>query len=282
MSRIVQLARLNARVAGLALRGRWLGPKEVGAGYDRVAPTYEEAWQRHLRHTTDELLQRLPDPLSGRILDLGAGTGYAARYLAKANPASSVVAVDISEEMLDRARAQSPPNLSCVAADMLGFARREEAESAALIVSTWALGYSHAARLLRECGRVLVRGGKLAFIVNYSDTLAPVFRAYQRCMLEFPGRVRLAAFPRFPRDWRFLEGTLSRCGFEVEWHEDRQLNIQPPAGEVLAWLRQTGVLAGFDAMLDLSGAAGAFFESDLAANRDSLFHHFAMALARKR
>lgn len=60
-----------------------------------------------------------------------------------------------------------------------------------------------------------------------------------------------------------------------------QCLLTPPPGDLLPWLRQTGILAGFDAMLDLTGSSGAFFEAELAPHRDKLFHHFAMSVARK-
>ena len=218
----------------------------MAAGYDKAAPTYDTAWHRHLRPATDDLLQRLPRGLTGVILDLGSGTGYTARRLAQANPEASVVAVDISPAMLERARREAPANLRCVVSDMLDFVRSQPAASAALIVSTWALGYSRPARLIRECGRLLPGGARFAFIVNYADTLAPVFRSFQRCMLAFPGRVRLAAWPRFPKDWSFLEHELRQSGFAVEWHQEGSRKITAPEGELLPWLRQTGILAGFE------------------------------------
>jgi SAM-dependent methyltransferase len=281
MSRLVQLARLNTRVAALALQGRWLTPAAVAAGYDQVAPTYDTAWHRHLRPATDDLLQRLPRGLTGVILDLGSGTGYTARRLAQANPEATVVAVDISPAMLERARRQALANLRCVVSDMLDFVRRQAAASASLIVSTWALGYSHPARLFRECGRLLPGGSRFAFIVNYADTLAPVFRSFQRSMLAFPDRMRLAAWPRFPRDWDSLQHQLRRSRFAVEWHQEGSRKITAPDGPLLPWLRQTGILAGFEGMLDLSGPAAALFETGMAEGRDHIYHHFAMAIARK-
>jgi trans-aconitate methyltransferase len=281
MSRLVQLARLNTRVGALALRGRWLTPAVVAAGYDKVAPTYDTAWQRHLRPATDDLLQRLPRALTGVILDLGSGTGYAARRLAQSNPDATIVAVDVSPGMLRSAGLSGPANLRCVVSDMLEFARGQPSASAALIVSTWALGYSQPARLFRECGRLLPSGARLAFIVNYADTLAPVFEAFQRCMRAFPGHVRLAAWPRFPRDWDFLDRQLSRNRLAVEWHEDGFRKITAPEGKLLPWLRQTGVLAGFEQMFDLSGAAAELFETEAARGRDNICHHFAAAIARK-
>lgn len=59
------------------------------------------------------------------------------------------------------------------------------------------------------------------------------------------------------------------------------MRITPPPGDLLPWLRQTGILAGFDAMLDLRGEAGAFFEAELTPQRDQLAHHFAMTVAHK-
>lgn len=281
MSRLVQLARLNTRVAALALQGRWLTPAVVAAGYDKVAPTYDIAWHQHLRPATDDLLQRLPDGLTGVVLDLGSGTGYTARCLAQANPEATVVAVDISPAMLERAQREAPANLRCVVSDMLDFVRSQPTASAKLIVSTWALGYSRPARLVRECSRLLPGGARFAFIVNYADTLAPVFRSFQRCMLAFPDRMRLAAWPRFPKDWDSLENQLRQSGFAVEWHQEGARKITAPAGELLPWLRQTGILAGFEGMLDLSGPVAALFETDVAEGREDIYHHFAMAIARK-
>jgi SAM-dependent methyltransferase len=282
MSQLLQLARLNARVAGLALRGRWLGAGEIAAGYDGAAPTYNQVWQCHLRDATDDLLARLPCGLSGAILDLGSGTGYCARRLARTNPAAEVIAVDISKEMLARAGAGAPSNLRCVVCDMLKFVQAWDAGPPSLIASAWALGYSHPARLIGRCGDLLRKGGRLAFIVNYRDTLAPVFRAFRRCMLQFPGQVRLAAIQRFPKDWLFLERALERACFNVVWRQEGRKHIEPPQGLLLPWLRQTGILAGFDGMLDLSGNVAAYFEEQLAPERDAIFHHFALAVAQRK
>lgn len=281
MSSVLQLARLNLRVAKLALRGRWLGNREFAAGYDKVAATYDSAWQWHLRSVTDQFLDKLPYDLEGSILDLGSGTGYTANSLAQVNPLATVVAVDVSAAMLDVARKNGPKQVSFVVADMLEFLRQRPNSSATLIVSTWALGYSHPAKLFRECGRVLKSGSKLGFIVNYADTLTPIFRTFRRAIIRFPDLVQRAAWPRFPRDWHFLETQLNENGFIVEGHEDGQVNVDPPEGPLLPWLQKTGILAGFDSMLDLSGEVADFFESEMASHRSHITHHYAMAVARK-
>jgi SAM-dependent methyltransferase len=280
VSRVAQLLRLNARVGRLALQGRWLTEQDYGQGYDRVAPTYNSAWQHYLRPVTDNLLARFPSFAAGTIIDLGCGTGYAAAQLARQNPRTRVVGVDISAGMLELAREDAPGNLIFVHADMLNFTRKLADNSVQAIVSAWALGYSRPAWLFRECHRALA-GGVFGFVVNYYDTLAPVFRAFQKCMMQFPERVRLAAWPRFPRNWASLENSLRRTGFRIEWHVDGETKVAPPAGPLLPWLRQTGILAGFDAVLDLTGPVELMFENELQPARSGIVHHYAAVLASK-
>jgi SAM-dependent methyltransferase len=280
VNRLVQLTKLNARVAALALRGRWLRAAHVASGYDRAAPTYNDAWQRHLRPVTDQLLDRMP-LVKGAALDLGCGTGYASRRLGMMNPSAAIVGADISKEMLAVARRDAPANVRFVQADMLGYARRAETSSLEMVVSTWALGYSDYRKLFREVARAMGRGGTFGFIVNYADTLRPVFGAFGKCMVEFPERVRLAAWPRFPLDWDALRIELVRQNLKIIEHEDGNRKIQPPQTDTLAWLRQTGILSGFDQMLDLEGGAGERFGELVEGGKDDIHHHYALVVARK-
>ncbi len=282
-----QCLRLNCRVAQLALGHRWLGRAEVARSYDRLAPHYDTAWQRHLRPVTDTLLARLTELPTGRILDLGCGTGYATALLAARFPDASVTAVDLSAGMLAAARKRvRSTRVDFVHGDMLEQLAAQSASSAALVFSAWALGYSRPAQVVTEAARVLKPGGVLAFVVNYADTLAPVFRAFRRCMAEHVDHVRLAAWLRFPKDWPRLETTLRRQDFTLVWHEDGHQPIKPPAlalGARLPWLLRTGVLAGFDAMLPLAepGPVAEQFEHFLQLDPEPIQHHYAAAVARR-
>jgi trans-aconitate 2-methyltransferase len=250
----------------------------VAADYDRVAPTYNTAWQRHLEPITQQFLDRLPHPLTGTILDLGCGTGASTRCLAARNPAARVVGVDVSPGMLEKAREENP-GIDYRQADMLTFLRAFSDPRLRLVVSTWAIGYSRPVDLFTRCRQILPSGGVLAFIVNYADTLAPVFRAFSRCMLRFPERVRLAAWPRFPKDAPQLMAQLESRGFRLDVFESGEQPIPIPEGPVLPWLRQTGILAGFDSMLDLSGPAAELFENEFRADLRPLVHHYALVIA---
>ena len=69
----------------------------------------EAALERQLDHVTDELLAAAAPQMGERVLEVGCGTGGLALRLAEAvGPAGRVLAVDISEPLLGRARARAP------------------------------------------------------------------------------------------------------------------------------------------------------------------------------
>ena len=72
------------------------------AGYsslERFGPGWQQAMEHH------DLLALLPPIPGRRVLDLGSGAGQLAHHLATRD-AAEVVAVDLSERMLERARAE--------------------------------------------------------------------------------------------------------------------------------------------------------------------------------
>lgn len=82
-------------------------PKTVGQHFDEWAPTYDaqirEMVPRYEEvHETLVALLALKPPQ--RFLDLGAGTGYTLRRVLEAFPGARAVGLDVSGEMLDRAR----------------------------------------------------------------------------------------------------------------------------------------------------------------------------------
>ncbi len=72
------------------------------AGYSTLE-RFGAGWDRAMEHA--DLLALLPDVDGRRVLDLGCGAGQLARHLASRG-AAEVVGVDVSERMLELARAQ--------------------------------------------------------------------------------------------------------------------------------------------------------------------------------
>lgn len=77
---------------------RWFFNLTAGA-YDFL--THQDVWRRQVRQTLD----LVDDPsTSKRVLDLGCGPGLSSFVLAECLPDAQVIGVDISDEMITRAR----------------------------------------------------------------------------------------------------------------------------------------------------------------------------------
>lgn len=287
-NRFVGWLRLNQRVLGLAMANKWLSRAEYAKGYDRVAASYEESWLRHIAPVTDRWLSHLPETACGRILDLGCGSGHSTKHFAERYPEATLVAVDLSERMLEKCKEQlNGSGATFEQADMLAYLLSQPDNSAGMVVSAWAIGYSHPARVIEQAGRVLVQEGTFAFIVNYADTLAPVFDAFRCTMRAFPEKLQLALWPRFPSSLRELERSLESSSLAIDWCEEGRIPIKPvasPDGRILPWLLQTGVLAGFDAVMPLrtDEMLAERFEQELRQDPRPIEHHYVAVTARCR
>ena len=72
--------------------------------FDRLAPSWETMRGSDFLAPVEAALDRLPAPSPRRVLDVGTGTGAAARLAAARFPEAEVVGVDLAERMLDEAR----------------------------------------------------------------------------------------------------------------------------------------------------------------------------------
>ncbi len=284
--RYVDCARLNLRLLHLLLQGRWVRSSDVARSYDRLAPAYDAAWLVHLQRTTTRLLDELPEDVpAGTLLDLGCGTGFAAKRLAARYPGRRVVACDLSAGMVEEARSRGQgAGIEWQVADMLQLLRQQPAGSAAVVVAAWSVGYTEFRSVFRECRRVLCPGGMLAFVVNLADTLVPLRRAFRYCMQAHSSELRCLARLPFPRGVAATCSGLRRAGLHIGHVEEGFCDIEPPtdpSGRRLPWLLRTGTLAGFDAMLPLDrpGPVADTFEARLAADPDPIRHHYILATA---
>jgi SAM-dependent methyltransferase len=90
------------------LWGAFRGP--LRRQWNRIAPTWEWRFGREALAPLEAALSRVER--ADHALDLGTGTGKAARLVAERFPEATVVGVDLSPEMIDQARALLPPELA--------------------------------------------------------------------------------------------------------------------------------------------------------------------------
>jgi predicted TPR repeat methyltransferase len=163
----LRLMRLGA--AALAA----MRPTYVKALFDQYAPKFDAALLDHLGYRGPALLAAAVVQARAtagrpatfeRAIDLGCGTGLAARAFAPM--VDELIGFDLSPRMIERARLTGLYAELEVAEIVEGLAARQEA-SAGLVVAADVMVYVHdMTPLLREVARVLVAGGLFAFTVE--------------------------------------------------------------------------------------------------------------------
>lgn len=155
------------------------------AAFERAAATYDHAAVLQ-REVAERLLERL-DLIRlrpARIVDVGCGTGYCTRALARRYRDAAVVGIDIAQAMLRRARGGGPwwqrvlgrrTRYACGDAESLPVADA----AADMIISNLMLQWCDPARVFAEFRRVLRPGGVLMFTSFGPDTLTELRAAWR-------------------------------------------------------------------------------------------------------
>jgi ubiquinone/menaquinone biosynthesis C-methylase UbiE len=194
-------------------------PRDVAA-FEARASTYEQGWRGRLHHEIADRTVALALPIAADpqlALDVGCGTGYLLRLLAAAHPPGpQLLGVDPAPSMIEEARrATDDEHLRFVPAVAERLPFRDG--SFDLVVST--TSFDHWADQLaglRECARVLVPGGRLVLVDQFSLWLAPTLLAERR------GKARTRR-----RVTRLLEA----AGFSsLAWHDLYAMIIKAVTG----------------------------------------------------
>ena len=181
----------------------------------------------------------LPDLRDKRVLDLGCGFGWFARWAVEQG-AASVLGVDLSENMLERAKAETPDQrVRYVKADLETLDLPQE--SFDLAYSSLALHYvQDFGRLIGEVSRALVSGGNFVFSIEhpiYMASMKPGWLATERRRPDLAGRSlcnRRRAGHRLAGERR--AETAPDLGHDAEYADRRRLlhpargGMEPDAG----------------------------------------------------
>jgi SAM-dependent methyltransferase len=142
------------------------------ARYDGFADWYDEQLAAFSLEATDAI-RRFVGPGPGRCLDIGCGTGLHLPTLLELG--WSVVAVDISRDMLRRARGRAA-DVEFVEADVTSLPFADNTFDVALAAFTHT-DVDDLAGLVSEAARVVREGGKLALIGLHPCFVGPHARA---------------------------------------------------------------------------------------------------------
>jgi predicted TPR repeat methyltransferase len=159
------------RLGAVDLAG--MRPTYVRALFDQYAPRFDTALLDDLGYRGPALLLAAvmieraaagQPAIFGRVIDLGCGTGLAARAFSAV--ADEIIGIDLSPKMIERARLTGLYAELAVAEVVEGLRGRPDA-SADLILAADVMVYVHdIAPLLAEVARVLAPGGMFAFTLE--------------------------------------------------------------------------------------------------------------------
>jgi SAM-dependent methyltransferase len=149
--------------------------------FDDLAPQWDAMRSAGHTESLHAALEALPAP--GRVLDIGTGTGTAARAIAERWADADVMGVDVSEAMLTEARRLLP-------AELAGRVRYEHADASALPFPDGSfdlVSLSNMIPFFDEIERVLAPGGHVVFAWSVgADT--PIFVPSDRLRSELERR----------------------------------------------------------------------------------------------
>lgn len=166
---------------------------KIATDFGAATATYEMA-SRLQQRMGAFMIARLPPFEPGRaplrILDLGCGTGYFTRQLARRYPGAHVTAVDLSGGMIDHARRNSPEGIRWVVSDaeQLPFADGSFDVVFSNLMVQWC---EHPDRVFAECRRVLNREGVLQCSTLLEGSLRELAQAWAQAD---PGHRHVNAF----------------------------------------------------------------------------------------
>ena len=206
--------------------------------FSAAAPSYDQ-FAGIQRQVADDLLASMRLHGRGlRILEAGCGTGYLTRQLAVRFPDASIEAIDVSAEMVARAR-QSSPHMGGVdwrVSDLAHFQPSRPfdvlASSAALHwIEPQGIGFSYARSLLKP-------GGILYGSLMIHGTLNELREARLRCA---PQKKPKGVLPS-PQEVR---AQLNQRGFQIEsFHQRSYRAIYPSAHLLIGALHGMGLTGG--------------------------------------
>ena len=176
--------------------------------YNQLAEVYDKKWKEYNNKTAEEIIKNLDLKENLKILDAGCGTGILIEKLLKLNPNVIVLGVDISKEMLIRAKQRliGYKNVKLLKKDIENLELREKFD---LIISNSSIHYlDNLDKVIINFKSLLNENGELILVDWCMDSI--LFK-----ILNFYWKLRINGFKRIYTVKQIKE-ILDRNGFLIK------------------------------------------------------------------
>ncbi|MBC8570411.1 class I SAM-dependent methyltransferase [Zongyangia hominis] len=140
---------------------------KIQAYFDALAPRWDQMCS-HDQEKIHRILDACAIAPTDRVLDIACGTGVLAPYLRERNPAA-VTAIDLSPQMIARAREKHPEGVRFLCGDVLEL--RGETFDVCIVYSAFP-HFLEPERLIQKAWELLSPGGRL--VVAHSQSRAQI------------------------------------------------------------------------------------------------------------
>ena len=212
----------------------------VAQRFSRAAHTYERGASLH-RHVAARLMETLPEPDeigTGRILEVGCGSGVLTEPIRSRYPEASLCVLDVAEGMVAAVRERwgTDPRMEFVVSDIRMFSSPRPFE---LIVSSSALHWATPLdQTLVHLKRQLSTGGKCCAALMIDGTLGELHTLRRRVA---PGKIPAG---RLPTEEEVLVAAVS-AGFNIMGSEKECIQTRyHSADDFLSTIRAQGLTGG--------------------------------------
>lgn len=282
---ILELAKVNLKVAGLYLLGNKVQTSDFEKSYNSVAPYYDEEWYSYLEGVTAEILNNISDLKPEFILDLGCGPGSSTEKIQEMFPEAHITGVDFSRQMLAFARIRLGEEKVLLVRDTMENTTKKFADGQFnLITCNWSLGYSQDKEIYKNLSRILSDDGYLLVLTNKQNTLKALQHAIKYTMHKHYKYIQKLPLHKFPPDKDFLMKKLGAYFEEVKYGEGSFSIDLTDKQHILDWVLKTGIMAGYEYILDFRNDYDVkrTFEEYIKTNHTELTHNYMWMLLKKK
>jgi ubiquinone/menaquinone biosynthesis C-methylase UbiE len=238
--------RLFLRLLNLSLFQHQKTEDLVKDSYNRISSNYDTTWTTHMRVFTEEMIKKLPIPDQALCLDLMCGTGFVTGKVAEHN-ICQVIGVDISEGMLQIARAGCPEKSTFIHKDALSYLKNQPSHMFDVITCAWGLGYSTPSKLIHEISRVLKPGGCVGIIDNSIFSISEMYLSALPVLAEKPEAITHMMKIHFLPGIRALKLRMFLAGIPaIESWAGKKTYYASTGQEAVHRMKSTGASAGFE------------------------------------
>lgn len=281
---LLKVIKLGIKVCYYFITNKTATKQDIAESYNQVSQKYQETYLATMHIYNEQILNQLiKDIPEGYILDLAGGTGFNSVYLKDNNKDYQIDLVDISQDMLNQCTRK---DINLICDSMIHYLSQQEVNKYDGIICTWALMYEKPQNVIKECYRVLKKGGYLYILVNDKATLPQVRKVYPYLLMKYERDVhKLMLDLPTPKDKSMLLKWGETNGFQCVSIEDNKQDFKFDSfKEATKFVTSTGALAGYDVMLDIKRQDILSMFTQLLEKSEShpcITHHFIITVFKK-